>query len=452
MSKVIKLKKGLDIKLVGEPEREIVTLPAADSYGVAPTDFEGITPKLLVKCGDQVKAGTPLFFDKSRPEIVFTSPVSGVVSAINRGEKRKLLEVVVDSDGKFASEKIEVKPLDKSTREEVIQTLLTSGLWPCVIQRPYGIIANPYDEAKAVFVSGFDSAPLAPDMNFALAGRGEDLQMGFDVLKKLTGGKVHLGLKAGSKGVLNEMKGVEITFFDGPHPAGNVGVQINNIAPVNKGQVVWTVDVQHVAVIGRLFNTGKLDMTKVYAVTGSETVRPVYVEALSGVPYVSLLRGNVRHQGSNNTIRVISGNALSGTKANPRGSVGFYSNQVTLLPEGDKYEFLGWAMPRFNKFSVSRTYFSWLCPRKQYNLDTNTNGGHRALIVTGLFERYLPMDIYPMYLIKAIIAGDIDKMENLGIYEVVPEDFALCEFVDPSKTDIQKIVRDGINLMIKELS
>lgn len=452
MSKTIKLKRGLDIRLVGEAEKRIVALPLAESYGISPLDFEGVVPKLLVRPGDAVKAGTPLFFDKYRPEVLFTSPVSGTVDCVTRGDKRKVLFVAVIPDGKQDSEKFNIKPVESSTKEDVKEVLLGSGLWPCFVQRPYGIVANPADSPKAIFVSGFDTAPLAPDMDFVLQGQQANLKTGFEVLKKLTSGKVHLGVKAGTNGVVAQVSNAEKTAFSGPHPAGNVGIHIHHVDPINKGEVVWTVDIQDVAIIGRLFNTGKLDMTKVYALTGSELIEPVYVSAISGAPFVSLLRGNIKRQGRGERVRIINGNVLSGKKADPRGYVAFNTNQVTVIPEGDKYEFLGWAMPRTDKFSVSRTYFSWLCPKKEYVLDTNLHGGHRPYIVTGLFERYLPMDIYPMYLFKAILAGDIDKMENLGIYEVIEEDVALCEFVDPSKNDIQQTVRNGINLMIKELS
>ena len=450
MPKIIKLRKGLDIKLAGHADRRIETLPLAETYGIVPSVFEGFTPKLLVKQGDRVKAGSPVFFDKKRPEIVLSSPVSGTVQDVVRGEKRKILYVEIAADPGQEYEPFGAKDPAHMERGEVADAILKSGLWPFIVQRPYGIVANPADTPRAIFVSGFDSAPLAPDMELALEGEAENLRTGFEALGKLSGGKVHLGLRAGQKGVIASVANVEKHLFSGPHPAGNVGVQIANVAPVNKGEVVWTVNVQDVAIIGRLFNTGRVDMCRMIAVTGSEAADPCYVSAIGGVPYVSLLRGRLRAH-TDSRPRIVDGNPLSGGTADPRGYVSLNTNQITLLPEGDKYEFLGWAMPRLGKFSVSRSYMSWLQPGKVYTLDTNLNGGHRPFIQTGLFERYLPMDIYPMYLLKAILAGDIDKMENLGIYEVVEEDFALCEFVDPSKNDIQSLIRDGINLMIKEL-
>ncbi|MCD7969205.1 MAG: Na(+)-translocating NADH-quinone reductase subunit A [Alistipes sp.] len=452
MSKTIKLKRGLDIKLQGEAERNISQAPQAETYAVSPTDFEGVVPKLLVREGDAVKAGSPLFFDKNNPEVLFPSPVSGKVSAVVRGDKRKLLAIVVQADQKQQYEQFDVKSLDKCSREDVTALLLRSGLWPFVIQRPYGIIADPEDMPKSIFISGFDSAPLAPDMNFALKDQTDNLRKGIDALKKLTTGKVHIGIRAKDDGVISMLTNAEQHFFSGPHPAGNVGVQIHHVDPVNKGEVVWTVDIQNVAIIGRLFNHGIVDMTRVYAVTGSEIVRPAYVRAIAGAPVMSLLKDNIKPQADGDRVRIINGNVLTGKKTAEEGYVAYSANQVTVIPEGDKYEFVGWAMPRFDKFSVSRAYFSWLFPNRRYRLDTNMHGGHRPYILTGLFEKYLPMDIYPLYLLKAILAGDIDKMENLGIYEVVEEDLALCEFADPSKNEIQKTVRDGINLMIKELN
>ena len=450
MSKIIKLKKGLDINLQGKAAESLVELPLAAEYAVSPLDFENVTPKLLVKVGDKVKAGEPLFFDKNNPRVLFTSPVSGTVSAVNRGEKRKILNVTVAADAQQESAEFALLDLQKATREEVIETLLKSGLWTMILQRPYGIVANPADEPKAIFVSAFDSAPLAADMNFALKGEKANLQKGLEVLSKLSGGKVHLSVKAKAEGEMTSLKGAEIHTFEGKHPVGCVGVQIHHIDPIAKGDIAWTVAIQDVAAIGRLFSTGKVDLHKVVALTGSEVEKPQYYRIISGAPVASVVAGNIKAQAEGDTVRIISGNVLTGKKVAADGFISATATQITVIPEGDKYEMLGWIAPRFNKFSVSRSYFSWLCPKKEYKLDTNLNGGVRAFVVTGLFEEYLPMDIYPMYLFKAIIANDIDKMENLGIYEIVEEDVALCEFVDPSKTEIQQLVRDGINLMIKE--
>lgn len=452
MSKVIKLKRGLDIRLVGEAEKRVAPTGLATTYAVSPLDFPGIVPKLLVKPEDAVKAGSPLFFDKSQPQMLFTSPVSGKVRNIKRGDKRKILAVVIEADREQEYVAFQTPAPSKASREKIVETLLESGLWPMLIQRPYGRVADPGATPKAIFVSGFDSAPLAPDMNFVLEKESDNLTAGFEVLKKLTPGKVYLGLRKGTPGVLNRITNVEQVTFDGPHPTGNVGVQIHHIDPISKGEVVWTVDVQNVAIIGRLFNTGKLDMRRTIALTGSEVKHPQYVSIITGAPIVQVaMAGEIKQQPSGSALRLVIGNPLSGKYGNADTYIDMYHNQVTVLPDGNKYEFLGWIMPRFNKLSVSHSYFSWLQPKKDYDLDTNLNGGKRAFVVTGLFEKYLPMDIYPMHLIKACMAGDIDKMEGLGIYEVLPEDFALCEFVDPSKTDIQQVIADGIDLMIKEI-
>ena len=450
MSKIIKLRKGLDVNLQGQAEKVLVQAPMASEYAVSPLDFEGVTPKMLVKVGDVVKAGTPLFFSKNDERILFSSPVSGTVSAVNRGEKRKMLNVTIAADAKQESEEFAILDLQKASREDVIETLLKSGLWTMILQRPYGIVANPSDTPKAVFVSAFDSAPLAGDANFALKGEKANLQKGLEVLSKLSGGKVHLSVRAKAEGEMTSLNGVEIHKFEGKHPVGCVGVQIHHIDPMAKGDIAWTVAIQDVAAIGRLFLTGKVDLHKVVALTGSEVENPKYYRIISGAPVASIVDGNIKKQAEGDSVRIISGNVLTGKKVAADGFITATATQITVIPEGDKYEMLGWIAPRFNKFSVSRSYFSWLCPKKEYKLDTNVNGGVRTFVVTGLFEEYLPMDIYPMYLFKAIMAGDIDKMENLGIYEIVEEDVALCEFVDPSKTEIQQLVRDGINLMIKE--
>ncbi len=450
MSKKISLNKGLDIKLEGIAESRLSRPSLASQYAVSPPDFEGVTPKLLVKVGSKVEAGSALFFSKYDERVLFTSPVSGTVSAINRGEKRKILSVVVDADTTQSYKEFKCSKPETSSREEIIELLLGSGLWPLIMQRPYGVIANPSDSPKAIFVSTFDSSPLAPDYNFVLQNQHSNIASGVEVLRRLTNGKVHFGLNAKEQSCVADINGVEYTSFSGKHPVGNVGVQIHHTDPINRGDIVWTINIQDLAIIGRFFSTGKVDMTKIVALTGSEVKNPQYYQVIGGAPISSITASNVKEQAEGESIRYISGGVLTGSKCEADGFIGFYANQLTLIPEGDKYEFIGWLAPRFNKFSVSKSYFSWLFPNKEYRLDTNVNGGRRPFIVTGLYEKYLPMDIYPMHLLKAIMAGDIDKMENLGIYEVVEEDFALCEFVDPSKTDMQQVIRDGINFMIKE--
>lgn len=443
MSKNIKLRKGLDIKLTGKAEARLEVAPMAKSYAVSPLDYENVTPKLLVKVGDKVEAGSALFFDKNNPRILFTSPVSGVVSAINRGEKRKLLNVAVEPDQTQVAKEIKVVPTT-AERSAIIEMLLESGLWTRIVERPYGVIANPDATPKAIFVSAFDSAPLAPDYNFILKDEKDAIQAGLALLARLTDGKVHLSARKGAEGYMESIKGVEYRTFEGKHPVGNVGVQIHHIDRIAKGDIVWTVNIQDVAIIGRFITTGKLDMSKTVAVAGGAAEKPCYKRVIAGAAVESFV-GKVA-----DNVRIISGDVLTGVTTAKDGYLAANANMVTLIPEGDVYELLGWAMPRTHRFSVSRAYFSWLMPSKEYNLDTNLNGGERPFVVTGLYEDYLPMDIYVSYLLKAILVKDLDKMENLGLYEVLPEDLALCEFVDPSKIEMQQIVRDGINLMIKE--
>ena len=443
MSKNIKLCKGLDIKLAGKAEARVEDVPLAKSYAVSPLDYENVTPKLLVKVGDKVEAGSPLFFDKNNPRILFTSPVSGTVSAINRGEKRKLLNIAVEPDATQVYKELKVVDA-KASRSEIVEMLLESGLWTRIVERPFGVIANPDAQPKAIFVSAFDSAPLAPDYNFVLKSEKAALEAGLALLSRLTDGKVHLSARKGDEGYMAEVKGVEYHTFSGKHPVGNVGVQIHHIDRIAKGDIVWTVNVQDVVLMGRLVMGKKLDMTKVIAVAGSEAQKPCYMRIIAGAAVESIV-GKVSEN-----VRIISGDVLTGVATAKDGYISANANMLSLIPEGNVYELLGWAMPRFHRFSVSRAYFSWLCPKKEYKLDTNLNGGERPFVVTGLYENYLPMDVYVAYLLKACLVKDLDKMENLGIYEVLPEDLALCEFVDPSKIEMQQILRDGINLMIKE--
>ena len=449
MSKVIKLKKGLDIKLNGEAEKVVQTTGKITRCALKPTDFRALTPKLVVKAGDEVKAGDVLFIDKLHPEIKFTTPVSGTIEAINRGERRKLLEVVVKADPEIQYRNFGSTEVNKLNRDEVINRLLDAGLWPMIKQRPYDIVADPQVTPKAIFVSAFDSAPLAPDYDVVLNGEEKNLQTGMDCLRKLCNKNVNLNLSANTPAtsVFNKLQQVEINYFSGPHPAGNPGIQINHLNPINKGEQVWVVNIQEVMIIGLLFNDGRYDARKIIPLAGSEVTRPQYYRTLAGASINDMTAGKLKNAVEQ---RIISGNVLTGTEVKSDGYLGFYDNQITVIPEGDHYQFLGWAAPGFNKFSASKLFPSFLCPKKQYTLDTNYNGERRAFVVSGQYEKVFPMDIYPVYLLKAILAQDIDRMEQLGIYEVAPEDMALCEFVCTSKTPVQQIVSDGIALMMKE--
>ncbi len=450
MSTVIKLRKGLNIKLAGKAEKILLPEVPMARYGVRFADFPGLVARLEVQEGDRVMAGSVLFHDKSFPEIKYVSPVPGVVREVIRGEKRVLTEVVIDQDGTDKIDFGAADPLSLS-REEVKEKLLESGLWPVLRQRPYHIVARPSETPRDVFISAFDSAPLAPDLDFVMTNtHGGFLQAGINALTRLTDGKVHISQEAEGTRVaeMKNLQNVEFHRFSGPHPAGNVGVQIHHIAPVSKGEVVWTVDLQDVVAIGRLFSTGFHDREKIIALAGPAAQHRKYYRIRPGASVSGILKGNL---GEGN-LRIISGNVLTGKKISPEGSFGFYDNMVTVIPEGDYHEFFGWATPGLKKFSYWRTFVSKLLPAREYRMDTNMHGGHRAFVVTGHYENVLPMDIYPVHLLKAILAGDVELMENLGIYEVAEEDFALCEYIDPSKTEIQEIIRSGISLMIKEMN
>ena len=448
MSEIIKIKKGLDIKLKGKSGYVIKKAEASKLFAVKPTDFPGLIPKLDVKIGDSVKAGSPLFHDKYKADIFYTSPVSGKIQSINRGERRRILEVVVESDG--ANEYVEFSKGNHSSlsKDEIIKNMLVSGVWPLIRQRPYGIVANPADNPKAIYISGFDSAPLAPDYDFILQNQIDAFQKGINILTKLTEGKVHLGLNAlNTASPLLKVTNVEISKFQGPHPAGNVGIQIHHIDPINKGDIVWYINPQDVTILGRLFETGRFDASRIVALAGSEILNPQYYQTIIGASIEPMIKDNI----TNDTIRFISGNVLTGTKITAEGYIGYYDSLISAIPEGNHFEMLGWALPGFNKFSMSRTFFSWLSKNKEYRLDTNLNGGERAFVMSGEYEKVLPMDVLPVQLLKSILINDIDKMEQLGIYEVVEEDLALCEFVCTSKVEVQSILRNGINNLIKEL-
>lgn len=447
MSKNVRIRRGADIKLVGAAERIKVEGSFPSSFAIKPTDFHGLVPKMEVKEGAEVKAGSVLFSDKYNEHVKYVSPVSGEVASVVRGEKRKILEVRIVPDQKQASESFDVS--DQSSGDKVLALLLAGGYWPMIKQRPYDVVADPKRKPKSIVISAFDSAPLGVDYDFILHGQAEAFQAGIDALSKLTSGKVHLNTRGGSTpdAVFANAKNVVKNTFSGPHPAGLVGIQIHHLDPINKGEVVWTVNPQHVAMIGKFLLTGKVDMQKTIALAGSEVGKPRYMTSWMGASIASIVSGNL-NEGNN---RIISGNVLTGQKVTQEGYLGFYSDVVTVIPEGDEPQFMGWLAPNFHKYSLSRAYFSWIMPNKKYKLNTNMNGEDRAFVVSGQYEDVLPMDIYPVHLLKSIMTNDIDKMEKLGIYEVAPEDFALCEYACTSKTEVQKLLRQGLDLAQKEL-
>jgi Na+-transporting NADH:ubiquinone oxidoreductase subunit A len=457
MPKEIKLRKGFDIKLLGKAEKNVVTGIHPDTYAFKPTDFLGIArPKVMVNPGDLVKAGTPIFFDKMNPAVRFTAPVSGEVVEVKRGDKRAPLEIVILADKEIeylSFNKYTSSALSSLSAEDAKAQMLESGVWPHIIQRPFGVIANPEQSPKAIFISTFDTHPVAPDYAFALKGEEQYFQAGLTILQKFTKGKVHLNLngQAEAAPIFNNAQGVEINKFSGKHPAGNVGVQIHHIAPINKGDLVWTVSPTGVAQIGKLFLEGKYDASKVIALAGPEVSKPQYYRVISGANIKKVIENNLKSPEKD--LRFVSGNVLTGERIPADGYLGFYHQMITVLKEGKEYDFLGWILPT-SKTSRSLSFhralgtLSFLMPQKEYALTTNTHGEERAFVQTGVYEEVLPMDILPVYLLKAIMAQDFDAMEQLGIYEIIEEDIALCEFIDVSKINMQQILREGIDLIL----
>jgi len=448
MSTDIKIKKGLNIKLKGRAQNKLSSINRSKIFAIDPSNFHGIIPKMIVKVGDKVQVGDAVFYAKQNEQIKFTSPVSGVIKEIVRGAKRKILKVLITADESDSFNDFGVKTPDNLTALQVKEILLESGCWAFINQRPYDIIANPSESPKAIFVSAYATAPLAASHSYALSGKEKEFQVGIDALSTLTEGKVHLSVDGSSSSFLNDMNNATIHRINGNHPAGNVGVQISKIDPINSGDRVWVVNPQDVAAIGNLFLTGKIDPERIIALAGSQVSDPQYYKVTQGTKIIDIVKGKLKDRKS----RIISGNPLTGTSVSINDSIGFYDDVVTVLPEGDHYSFFGW-MPFFgnNKFSMSRTFFSFLTPNKEFDLDTNLNGEERAFVITGEMEKVMPIDVYPMQLLKATMVEDIEKMENLGIYEVAPEDFALVDFVSTSKIEAQDIIRQGLDLMIKEV-
>ena len=448
MSKTIVLKKGLNLPITGCAEKRLSKTLLSEVVAVQPGDFKGLLPRLLVKEGDAVLAGSPVFSDKKNPDILITAPASGTVKAIVRGEKRKLLAVLIQTDPEQKYAPFEAKiPADA---EGVKKALLASGLWPWLVQRPYGILADPAAAPKAIFVSAFNSTPGAADSDFAFANEIPAIQTGIDALSKIAEVHVSFNAKTYADSPLAKLSATK-HFFEGKCPAGNVGVQISHISPIHKDEIVWTISLQGLAAVGKLFSKGRYDVRRMVAVSGPMAIQPAYVSALPGTPMNAL---KAFYSTNEDIVRIVSGDVLSGKTVGVEGYLGYFDNTVTIIKEGTEKEPFGWARPlRWNQFSTDHTYFSWLTPWRKYDMDTNLHGGPRAFVMSDeYYAKVLPMDIYPIYLIKACLAGDIEKMEKFGIYEVLPEDLAVCEFVDPSKNYIQDIIAKGIDLMLKEMA
>ncbi len=448
MSQDIRIKKGLDIKLVGEADRTITSLSIASVYAIKPSDFHKITPKLIVKVGDEVAAGEALFYSKANEKMLFPSPISGEVIEIVRGAKRKVLAVKLSADKTQKQHDFGKKDVEKMSGEEVKTHLLSSGCWPFIKKRPYDVIANPDQAPKAIFISAYASAPLSADLDFTLAGKETELQTAVTALSKLTTGDLHISIAKKGNSPLSDLSNAKTHRVSGPHPSGNVSTQIAKIDPINKGEVIWVVSPQDLVIIGELLLTGIYNPTRIVALTGSKINTPSYIQTTIGANIGDLIKGNL----DDDNTRVISGNVLSGLQVTADDFLGFYDNQITAIPEGDDYELFGWNKPIFNKVSKSRALtFSWLTPNKKFDLNTNTNGEHRAFVLTGVYEEVFPLDIYPMQILKACLYKDLDEMEALGMYEVAPEDFALTEFICVSKQPHQQIIREGLDLMFEEI-
>ncbi len=447
MANTIKISKGLKIKIDGIATAKTSKVKHANVIEINPDHYHGVVPKMLVKGGETLQAGSAVFYDKNNEAMKFVSPVSGKVREVVRGERRKVMSIVIDADATIDYLKFDTGAAKNA--DDLKALLLESGLWSLIKQRPFDIIANPGKAPKAIFISTFDSAPLAPDYEYVMKERMDDFRAGLQVLKQVSGAKIHLGLKSADS-IFTAVKEVDSTIFTGNHPAGNVGVHINHIDPVNKGENVWTLQVQDVAIIGRFMKTGTVDMTKLVALTGPEVENSQYFETIAGNSIAEIVKGNLKK--SDIPLRYISGNVLSGTKISENGYLTPYDSQISVIDEGSQtHELFGWAMPRFNKFSASSMFFTKFLPNKKFKWDARMLGGPRSIIMSGEYESVFPMDILPEHLIKSMMARNIDRMEQLGAYEVAPEDFALCEFVDTSKLPLQAIVRAALDDMRKEV-
>lgn len=448
MSQDIRIKKGLDIRLKGKAEKVTENAVSSNVFTLKPEDFHSIIPKLSIKIGAKIKAGDTVFYNKANEEMKFPSPVSGELIDIIRGEKRKILELKIAADKEQQFTNFGVKDPNSMKAPEIKSHLLASGCWSFIKQRPYDVIANPEKTPKAIFISAYASAPLAADYDYVLAGKEKELQAAVTALSKLTPGKVHVSVGAVSNSPLSSLTNITLHKLSGPHPIGNVSTQIAKIDPINKGETVWTITPQDLVIIGELLLTGKFNAERIIALAGSKVSSPKYYKTKIGASIASLTDGKL----DGGDKRIISGNVLTGKKKDNKGSLGYYENMITVIPEGNDYELFGWTMPVVNKISKTRALtFSWLFPKKKFDLDTNTNGEHRAFVVTGMYEEVFPFDIFPMQILKSCMYQDLDEMEQLGMYEVAPEDFALTEFVCISKQPHQEIIRKGLDLMLKEI-
>jgi len=435
--------------LKGAAKNIVKKAPYPKSVSLNPSNFHLIIPKMVVKVGEKVNAGDAIFYSKKDERIKFCSPVDGIIKEIVRGAKRKIIEIVINVDNQ---KKIEpsIIEFEKLNPDEIKNTILKSGCWPFIKQRPYDIIANPSDKPKSIFISSFNSAPISADFQIILEDQKEEFKMGLQVLSKLTDGEINICIQKDVSTFINDINGIKVHSVSGPHPSGNVGVQIHHINPINSGEKIWTIGPEDVAILGRFFLTGIYKPIRTIAVSGAPVKNPQYYKTIAGSELYEII--NDAGTDSNDSLRIINGDVLTGNKVEPDNYLGFYNNTVSVLREGNQYRMFGW-VPFINNVvpSIYKTSFSWLFPNKKYDLDTNLNGEERAFVVTGEMERVFPMDIYPMQLLKECMAENIDKMESLGIYEVAPEDFSLIDYSSSSKIEAQYIIRKGLDLMIKEV-
>ena len=433
--------KGLDLKLSGNAQDSNLAFDVPRPFYIRPSDFRWLTPKLLVQVGDSVRVGTPLFCDKKDERVVIVSPVEGSVSEIVRGEKRVVEALVIDRCPDVNA--VAMVEFSEPTDGQAVRNLLLQyGLWPCLRQRPFSVIPSPDAMPKAVFVSCFDSNPLAPDFNVLMRDKEEVFLYGLQMLQRVSGdAPMHLCVREGVDNQLFEKaENVQKHYFSGPHPAGNVGTHIHYVDPLDKGETVWYVDPQEVARIGEFFREHRLSFAKIAALTGPAASQTGYFTTLCGADLSALLKEEL---GADNK-RVISGSVLSGNKLDKFPVLGFYDRQITVVDEGGEREFIGWLLPGFRKWSLSRTFLAWITPKRTYKVNTSLHGGRRAIVLTDVYDKVFPLDLMPLQLLKACEIKDIEQMEALGIYEVDDEDFALCELVCPSKTECQRIVREAM--------
>lgn len=451
MEKIYKLKKGLSLKLKGEAEQIIAGNTVNQSVAILPQSYFGIVPRLLVKEGQTVSKGEAIFCDKASEKIMITSPISGLVKAINRGERRKITSVIIEQTSEDSAVNFGSLNLSTASADDVRNLMLKSGIFALLRQRPYDCTPAADSVPRSIFISAFSSMPLSQNFSFVANKQAGDFQLGVTALSKMA--DVFVGINSSQQSdKFVPSKDAHINLFDGPNPAGNVGVQINHVAPVRKGEVVWTLAAEETIMLGRLIRLGEADFTRIIAVGGSEISCPQYVKTVMGASVKEVLAVvNERTISDEQHKRIIDGNPLVGQKISINDYIGPHTTEVCVLPEGDNvHEAFGWILPRFNQHSVSRSYLSSLFKNKQYAPDCRIKGGQRHMIMSGEYDKVFPMDIYPEYLIKSIITGNIDKQEELGIYEVAPEDFAVAEYVDSSKLELQRIVREGLEILRKE--